>query len=192
MWYYDLSIVLCLGGCYKSPKPERSRPVTLWPSLLHLTPVQLHGAEFWLQEDNGLELEMSLLNWDFNVIKASLTVVMLRVVDVTPTKWLCNIRRRRRMTNKANWRSDRENKPCLFVYLVWIACRFMRLFSYIGCLFIMILIAVSTSGCDALFSTLFMSYDKSFSYIKNCHSRILVDHSFIGNLISPNMLNANL
>ena len=62
-----------------SPKPERSRPTTLWPDLLHTTPVQLQGDEFfWSQEERGLKGSIIL---DLNEIKASLSVTILKVAD---------------------------------------------------------------------------------------------------------------
>ena len=66
-----------------SPKPERSRPTTLWPGLLHTTPVQLQGDEFfWSQEDRGLGGSRLIL--DLNEIKDSLSVTILKVADSTP------------------------------------------------------------------------------------------------------------
>jgi hypothetical protein len=53
------------------------------------------------------------IHWDFNEIKACLSVVMLRVVDDTLTKrWLKSMGIR--IINKAKWNSECENKVMLF------------------------------------------------------------------------------
>ena len=63
-----------------SAKLERSSPTTLWPGMLHTTPVQLQGDElFWSQEDK--RLGASRLSPDLNEIKASLSVTILKVPD---------------------------------------------------------------------------------------------------------------
>lgn len=60
-----------------TPNPERLSETTLclWPKPLQVTPVQLHGEEFWsFQEDKKLE-GSGLFNLDLNEINASLSVM---------------------------------------------------------------------------------------------------------------------
>lgn len=63
----------------ESLSPERSRPTTLRPGLLHMTPVQLHGDDDGLcraQVEKGFGGSKLIL--DMKEIKASLSVVMLK------------------------------------------------------------------------------------------------------------------
>lgn len=99
----------------ESPRPERSRPTTLWPCLSQRTPVQLHGDSVLAHVEIGLG-DDSELRLDMKEMRASLSVVMFKVAVSTKGNMDLLSKRRKRRTK---WEGKLISVVCCQLMKSW-------------------------------------------------------------------------